>query len=439
MVSAANNTIAALSSGALPAGIAVLRVSGPATRLALEALAGGVPEPRRASLRTIRNGKGEEIDRGLVLFFAGPHSVSGEDLAEFHLHGGRAVVAAALEALTALPGIRLAEAGEFTRRAFLNGRIDLTEAEGLADLLAAETESQRRQALAQAGGALRALYEGWANRLLRARALLEASFDFSDEGDVSENVAGPVADLVGKLIAEMAAHLDGARGGEILRHGFRVAIVGAPNAGKSTLLNALADRDAAIVTDIPGTTRDVIEVVLDLRGVPVRLFDTAGLRDTEDTVERIGISRAREAMNSADLVLALEAPDAPLPTELIEAEDARPILRLRTKSDASPASPDAFALSARTGQGMEELVNRIAALASDAAPDPGRLVPARTRHREAVAAALAILTEFQAGDRPAEIGSEFLRLAGDELGRLTGRTGVEDLLGVVFSEFCIGK
>ncbi|GGE06866.1 tRNA modification GTPase MnmE [Aureimonas endophytica] len=442
MASPARDTIAALSSGALPAGIAVVRLSGPDAGAALVALAGTLPEPRRASLRTLRDATGGPIDRGLVLFFPGPRSATGEDLAEFHLHGGRAVVAALLDALTRRPGIRLAEAGEFTRRAFANGLIDLTEAEGLADLLAAETEAQRRQALVQASGRLRALYEDWAGRLLRARALLEASFDFSDEGDVGEDVAAPVARLVEGLVAEMAAHLGGAGGGEIVRRGLRVALAGAPNAGKSTLLNALADREAAIVTDRPGTTRDVIEVGLDLGGFPVRLFDTAGLRETEDPVERIGIARAMQTIAEADLVLALSAPDAPLPPAALRGVEA-PILQLATMADRGPGEgappPDALCLSARTGEGMEDLVRRIAERAAAAMPDPERLVPARSRQRATVAAALETLDAFMVSAAPPEVGSELLRLAGNELSRLTGRTDVEDLLDLVFSEFCIGK
>ncbi|KAB0679420.1 tRNA uridine-5-carboxymethylaminomethyl(34) synthesis GTPase MnmE [Aureimonas leprariae] len=436
------DTIAALSSGSLPSGVAVVRVSGTLARKALSRIAGSVPEARRASLRLLRDGEGTPLDRGLALFFEAPGTATGEDIAEFHLHGGRAVVAGVLEALTAISGIRLAEAGEFTRRAFENGTIDLTEAEGLADLLAAETAAQRAHALANAGGDLRALYEGWAARLVRARALLEASFDFADEGDVAADVAAPVRRIAAGLAEEMREHLAGARRGEILREGFRVAIVGAPNAGKSTLLNALAQREAAIVTDVPGTTRDVIEVMLDLGGFAVRLSDTAGLRETADPVERIGVERAKGAMAAADLVLELESPDALLPAELRDAARDVPRLRIRTKADVESGqetTPANISVSARTGEGMAALADRIATEAARAVPDPAALVPARARHREAVAAALRQLDEFAASAAPAEIGAELLRLAGDKLGRLTGRTDVEDLLDVIFSEFCIGK
>ncbi|WP_427025068.1 tRNA uridine-5-carboxymethylaminomethyl(34) synthesis GTPase MnmE [Aureimonas ureilytica] len=433
-----DDTILALSSGALPAGIAVVRVSGPRASAALEALAGAMPEPRRASLRRLRGSDGVEIDRALVLFFPGPDTATGEDLAEFHLHGGRAVVAALTAALLALPGFRLAEAGEFTRRAFGNGRIDLTEAEGLADLLAAETEAQRRQALAQAGGEARALYEGWMMKLSRIRALLEASFDFSDEGDVDEDVSAGTAEAVAALRAEIAAHLAGAHRAEILREGFRVAIAGAPNAGKSSLLNALAAREVAIVSSIPGTTRDVIETRLDMEGLPVLLSDTAGLRETADEIERIGVSRARERIEAADLVLHLVDPGAPEETP-VEAGDT-PVLRIATKGDLYPALPAYFdlSISARSGAGLDELTRRIAAFAREAAGDPAALLPARTRHRDLLRQCAESLDAFDAR-LPPEVGAETLRQASDRLGALTGRVGVEDLLGLIFSEFCIGK
>lgn len=472
-----SDTIAALSSGALPSGIAVVRVSGPSARTVMATIAGGMPGERRASLRRFRDASGATIDRGIAVFFPAPGSVTGEDLAEFHLHGGRAVVAAFLDAATTLPDVRLALAGEFTRRAFENGRIDLTEAEGLADLISAETEAQRRMAVAQAGGALRAVYEGWMRRLTEARAMIEASFDFADEGDVGDDVAEGVAASIASLVDQMQSHLAKADRGEILREGYRVAIVGAPNAGKSSLLNALADREVAIVTEIPGTTRDVIEATLDLGGVPVRFSDTAGIRETSDAVESIGVERARAVMNSADLILALVDPQSghgplarfsellthvkhPMMLAASEADVAeevsraqRNILTVRTKADCPEPHglaarfggewddfPFDFTISTKTGQGMAALIERIAALAAEAAGDPDEAVPMRVRHKELVADALRILEQYASEpDAPPEVAAETLRRAGHRLGALTGQVGVEDLLDVIFSEFCIGK
>ncbi len=429
-----DDTIAALSSGQLPAGIAVLRLSGPAVRAALEELAGGVPEARRAALRLFRDAAGEPIDRGLLLFFPGPASVTGEDLAEFHLHGGRAVVAAMLKALTARPGVRLAEAGEFTRRAFGNGRIDLTEAEGLADLLSAETEAQRARAFRQSAGEFRELAEGWMRRLLRARALIEAEFDFSDEGDVGESAARGVRAEVEALRADIERRLGGARRGEIGREGFRVAIAGAPNAGKSSLLNALSAREVAIVSPEAGTTRDLVEARLDLQGHAVILTDTAGLRETDGLVERIGIERARAAVREADLVLSLAEPNAAFET----LETAAPVWRLRTKADLA-ATTGEDTLSVASGRGLDALLQRIAVAAREAAGDPAEVVPTRERHRLVLAETAAILGTYDPGRQPPEVAAETLRAAADRLGALTGRTGVEDILGVIFSEFCIGK
>ncbi|MEX6506111.1 tRNA uridine-5-carboxymethylaminomethyl(34) synthesis GTPase MnmE [Jiella sp. M17.18] len=475
-----SDTIAALSSGALPSGVAVVRVSGPEARGVMEAVAGSVAPDRRASLRRLRDAAGGTIDRGIAIFFGGPETVTGEDIAEFHVHGGRAVVAALLEAVTARAGVRLAEAGEFTRRAFENGRIDLTEAEGLADLIAAETEGQRRAAVAQAGGALRAIYEGWMTRLTEIRARLEASFDFADEGDVGADIGSDARSAVGALVAAMRAHLARADQGEILRSGYKVAIVGAPNAGKSSLLNALVDREVAIVTEVPGTTRDVIEATLNIGGIPVRFSDTAGIRETADQVEAIGIERARAVMEAADLVLALVDPHSsghgPLAriTDILShvkhpmmlAADAamediakgtskgrRKILTIRTKIDRpAPKGIGAmfggewtnfrfdFSVSAKTGQGLPDLVARIGELARDAAGGVEAGIPLRTRQRELIADTVRILEGFlEAEDAPAEIGAETLRRASNRLGALTGQVGVEDLLDVIFSEFCIGK
>ncbi|MCC0031284.1 MAG: tRNA uridine-5-carboxymethylaminomethyl(34) synthesis GTPase MnmE [Brucellaceae bacterium] len=301
------DSIAALSSGALPAGIAVIRLSGPAVRQALETLAGGLPPPHRASLRALRTADGSLLDTGVVIFAPGPGSFTGEDLCEFQCHGSRAVVSAILEALRGIHGVRLAEPGEFTRRAFVNGRMDLVQAEALADLLQAETEAQRRLAVANSAGAQSRLYGGWRDVLLRQRALVEAGLDFSDEGDVPDDTVAGIIDSLTKLSQSIKVHLAGSRDGEILTGGFRVVLAGPPNAGKSSLLNALAKRDAAIVSDEPGTTRDIIDVRLDLGGYLVVVSDTAGLRDEgAGKVEQIGMGRALERIQDADLVVYLE-------------------------------------------------------------------------------------------------------------------------------------
>lgn len=311
-------TIFALSSGALPSGVAVVRLSGPGTCSALEALAGKLPEPRHATLRTLRDSRGAILDRSLVLFFPGPQSFTGEDCGELHLHGGRAVVQAVLETLSGYPDFRLAEAGEFTRRAFLNGKLDLTEAEALSDLISAETEAQRRFALANAESRHRALYDGWRKTLIHARAMIEAELDFSDEEDVPGSVAERVWEEIAELRSSLECHAAGYRTAEIIREGFRVVILGAPNAGKSSLLNMLARRDIAIVTEEPGTTRDVLEAVLDVGGVKVIVTDTAGIRENPGRVEALGIDRAIDRAREADIILLLEDCNAPVRVRLPE-------------------------------------------------------------------------------------------------------------------------
>lgn len=434
----ATDTIVALSSGSLPAGIAVLRISGPAAIALVGRHVTRVPHPRHAGLRTIRDGEGAIVDRGLVILFPGPDSVTGEDLVELHLHGGKAVVAACLEALTAHPGVRLAEAGEFTRRAFVNGRVDLTEAEGLADLLAAETEFQRKLAIAQTGGAMRKACEGWMRRLTHIRAMLEADFDFSDEDDVADDVAAGVSREIIALRTELEATLANARRGEILKDGFRVAIVGAPNAGKSSLINCLAERDVAIVSDIPGTTRDRIEVTLDLGGLAVRLIDTAGLRETADPIERLGIERAVDAARHADLVLHL-CPVGETADPFDAGPDGPPTWIVTTKADTSPDDLPGLAISVRSGAGIDRLVERVRGLASEAAGKPEGGIPTRSRHRDAIGMAVGYLRECDVETLPPEVAAELLRMASDALGRIVGKRGVEDLLDVIFSQFCIGK
>ncbi|MGZ8284964.1 MAG: tRNA uridine-5-carboxymethylaminomethyl(34) synthesis GTPase MnmE [Allosphingosinicella sp.] len=421
------DTIFALSSGSPPAALAVVRISGPRADSALEALAGRLPQPRVATLATLR-WRDERLDRAIVLRFPGPHSATGEDVAELHLHGGRAVVAAILEALAGLAGLRPAEPGEFTRRAFENGRIDLAEAEGLADLLSAETQSQRRAALAMAGGALSRQVEAWRQRLLILAASLEAALDFSDEGEVGEAWPPEYAGDVDVLAGEMAAML--ARPpAERLRDGLRVVIAGPPNAGKSSILNVLTGREAAITSASPGTTRDLIEAPTAIAGLPFLLIDTAGLRESEDEVEAIGVERGRASLASADLVLWLGEPgDAP--------ERDRTIL-VQSKCDLPGASRQAdVRVSALTGEGVSDLMAALAERARTLLPGEGE-VAANARQREAIGKAFGHLREAEAPDML--IAAEALRQARVDLDRVTGRAGVEDMLDMLFGRFCIGK
>lgn len=436
-MSGADDTIFAPASGAGRAAITVLRLSGPGTAGVLRALAGAVPQPRVASLRRLRAADGAVLDRALVLWFPGPASYTGEDAAELHLHGGRAVLRAVAAALAAL-GCRPAEPGEFTRRALLNGRLDLTEAEGIADLIAAETEAQRIQALRQAEGGLSRRLAGWSERIAALLAWQEAAIEFAEDGvptDLDERVrAGAAA-----LRAEMAAGLaEGERAGR-LREGVAVAILGAPNAGKSSLLNALAGREAAIVSARAGTTRDVVEVSLDLGGVPVLLADTAGLRETADEIEAEGVRRALERAEAADLRLAVFAADAPPDAATLALVGKPGTVVVVNKVDvAPPLLPDAVAVSARTGDGLEALRARLAEEVAARAGLTEAAALSRPRHRAALADAIAALAEAEAAPLP-EIAAEGLRAAVSAIGRITGRVGVEEILDRVFSEFCIGK
>lgn len=443
-MSAGSDTIYALSSGRLPAAIAVVRISGPRARFTLETLMGKVPEPRRGAHAIVRDpASGAVIDDALALWFPGPKSETGEDVAELQLHGGRAVVAAVFRVLGSLPGFRPASAGEFTRRALLNGKLDLAAVEGLGDLIAAETEAQRRQALAQYRGGLSARVEAWREKLVAALATLEASIDFVDEGDVPEDLLTPAVTLAAELATEIKAALADAERGERLREGFVVAIAGEPNVGKSTLLNRLAQREVAIVTDIPGTTRDPIEVALDLGGVPVILVDTAGLRATSDPVEAEGVRRALARARDADLVLWLvEANNSPP----VEPPSARRVVRVRTKSDRIDseaqrlleASGD-LAVSAQTGAGMDRLIAILTREAKVLGGEPAIVTHARQRHAldEAVKRLQAGIDSAARGRE--EIVAEEFRLAARALGRVTGRVDIEDVLDQVFRNFCIGK
>jgi tRNA modification GTPase len=425
---AAPDTIYALSSGQPPAAIAVIRVSGPAARRTVETLTARPAQPRRPQLRELRF-DGELLDRALVLFFDGPATATGEDLAEFHLHGGRAVVASLLQALTHLPGLRAAEPGEFTRRAFANGRIDLAEAEGLADLLSAETEAQRRASLQLAGGALSRQVADWTGRLLALAAAVEAQLDFSDEGDVDVGLPPAWEEERRQLISDLERVL--ARPpAERLRDGVRVIIAGPPNSGKSTLLNALAGREAAIVSDIAGTTRDLVEAPVAIAGMPFLLIDSAGLRDTDDAIERIGVGRAREALHVADIILWLGDPDDP--------PRRSNILMVQAKADLldRQTSPG-LAVSAFTGLGIDLLTQRLLAEARILLPVEGELA-VNERQRAALRAASNHLSSSGATEDLLIVAEE-LRHARAALDRITGRAGVEDMLDALFGRFCIGK
>ncbi len=386
-------------------------------------------------LASLRKRDGSLIDRGFVVFFPGPASFTGEDVGEFHLHGGRAVVAAMLDHLASFDDVHQAEPGEFTRRAFVNGKLDLTAAEGLADLVDAETEFQRQLALENAGGRQRALYENWRARLLEARAFVEADLDFDDEADVPGSVADRVWPLTQALRDEIARHLAGLRDGEIVRDGFKVVLAGPPNAGKSSLLNRLAGRDVAIVTPEAGTTRDVLEVVLDLGGARVRIFDTAGLRDAEGLVESIGIERARSVAREADLVVVL----AEIGSELPVLEEGIEHLGVASKADLRPDHAHPFRLSVESGEGVDRLLREIATKAGARATAAlNTVVPTRRRHAERLTEVIDGLDDALAAGA-IELQAEGLRRAGAALGMLTGAIGTEEVLGAIFSRFCIGK
>jgi tRNA modification GTPase len=430
MIGAMMDTIFAVSSGQPPAAIAVLRISGPLAFETVRALAGDVPAPRRAVLRALRDADGELLDRALVLCFPASGSVTGEDLAELHLHGGRAVVRAVEGVLAARTGLRRADPGEFTRRALLHGRIDLSEAEGLGDLLSAETEAQRRTALRSAEGALRREVEGWTTRALGLAAQVEALLDHDDEGDVgSEAELTPAIARDAKALADEIGAMAAQPSVERLRDGLRVVLAGPPNAGKSTLLNALADREVAITSDIAGTTRDRIEAPVVREGIAWLLTDTAGLRSTEDSVEAIGVARAEAAMAEADILLWLG--DVPPPSHPHH-------IWLYPRADQRPSAADGrLPISARTGEGIVELWQLLAERAADLLP-PIDGVALNQRQSDLLTATAANLAEAgRASDLL--IVAEHLRSALRALDAITGRAGVEAMLDALFSRFCIGK
>jgi tRNA modification GTPase len=438
-------TIYALSSGAGRAGVAVVRVSGPLAGDVLVKLSGDVlPAPRRAQLSSLRSPRtGLILDEGLTIWFPGPRSFTGEDIAEFHIHGGLAVVASVLRAISECKGTRLAEPGEFSKRAFLNNKLDLTEAEGLADLIDAETEAQRRQARSQASGVLGELYDSWRERLMRRLAYVEAAIDFPDE-ELPESILLDAQSDILILEQEIAQHLDDGKLGERLRSGIEVAILGPPNAGKSSLLNVLAGRDAAIVSETAGTTRDVIEVRMDLGGFPVVLSDTAGLRIMEDGVEAEGIRRARERGRSADIrVVVLDGSN---PTrendQLYEAADSFTIFNKIdvVEHDNSVLGGDLglFPMSVRTGEGVGVFIAALSKIVRNRYGGGDAPVITRARHRESAAECLEALQRARLAPLP-ELVAEDLRFAMRALARITGTFDVEDLLDIVFRDFCIGK
>jgi tRNA modification GTPase len=427
------DTIVALSSGAPPAGVAVIRISGSQTSAVLEQLSIALPEPRRLTLVALHLGN-RLIDTGLVAWMPRPHSFTGEDTAELQVHGSPAVVRTLLRSIAALPGVRLAEAGEFTRRAFLNGRLDLTEVEGLGDLIEAETETQRQQAVARLAGGLSDKVAIWRETLLDARAEIEARLDFSDEGDVSAELPASVTAAIESLSIELREAIGSVGRGRIVREGLRVALAGPPNVGKSSLLNALAKSDLAIVSDEPGTTRDVREVALDLGGRLVILVDMAGLRPTESRAEAEGVRRAEAEIARADLVLWLVAPDV----EPLDPPVQQPLWTVGTKSDLAPVRAQ-YVLSVQAGTGLAELLAALESFAETAAGAGAPALASRERDLLALQSAQQALDRFISDGATDEIAAEHLRQASLALERLLGRIDTEQVLDRLFASFCIGK
>ena len=440
MLNEVGETIYALSTPAGRGGVAVIRTSGPGARACLPGLGvTSVPKPRVATRAALRRAvDGAPIDDALLLYFAAPHSFTGEDVVELHLHGGMAIIQAVQDVLAGCPGYRLANPGEFTRRAFENGKIDLVEAEGLVDLIEAETEAQRVQALRQLKGSLSDLYTGWQKRLADQLALVELGLDFSDEGDVDDEDTMFDRDSMESILAEMRAHLDDGRRGEIVRNGVRVAILGAPNVGKSSLLNALTGRDAAIVSDIPGTTRDRVDVHLNLGGQSVILTDTAGLRESDDVIEREGMRRSLTAAAEADIVLVMGECGSADPLPIVDTGTGAPMVVWNKVDLAAGAAREGILISAKTGQGMAALEQALTERIRGFALQGEAPVLTRARHREAVTTASERLREALAEHDPVLL-AEHLRSGINALGRIVGKVDVEDLLDRIFRDFCIGK
>lgn len=448
-----DQTIFALSSGRAPSAIAVVRVSGSQAGQVLITLAGKLPAPRQASRRLLRDGAGQPIDDAVVLWFPGPASATGEDVAEFHVHGGRAVLATLLAAISVIRNTRAAEPGEFTRRAFENGKLDLTEAEGLDDLIHADTDRQRRQALRQLQGLLGDRARDWRERIIEASALIEAGIDFSDEGDVPAELMAPAVAAIKALHGEIANVLAAQGHSERLRDGLVVAIAGEPNVGKSTLMNQLARREVAIVSPHAGTTRDVIEVQLDLDGYPVTIIDTAGIRETDDPVEQEGVRRARARAEDADLVLWLVESRQAVDSETMRplrnsgkdaGQSGGPVWIVRNKIDlggtGDAAARGQFAISARDGVGIPELIQALVKFAAEFFGASEGAIVTRARQRELLSRASdSLRRSLELVEEGEELAAEELRAAAYALGRLLGRVDVEDVLGAIFQKFCIGK
>jgi len=436
-------TICALASGPPPSAIAIIRISGALVpEICAQLLENGLPEPKKARLDLVKDLSGDVIDEGLVLYMAGPRSYTGEDSLELYLHGGQAVIEHVLTTLTAMENVRLAEPGEFTRRAFENGKLDLTEAEGVADVIEAETRAQKSQALRQLGGALSETYRGWQTALTEILALLEVSIDFPDEGDAPQTVDAPSLKRIHTLRTEIESALGDNGIGERIRDGFRIAIIGAPNAGKSTLLNRLAGRDAAIVTDIPGTTRDVIEVRRVMGGAVIWFADTAGLRETDDVIEAEGVRRAEAVAAEADLrIYLVDAEDRTTPPPS-KAHPSDLIVLNKVDKTGHLSGQFDLSMSAKTGEYVEALEARITDWVQSAMAKHEAPVITRARHRAGLTASLTYLQSacerIETGEG-AELAAEDVRLAARALSSLVGEVGVEDVLGAVFSEFCIGK
>lgn len=434
------DTIYALASGRGRAGVAVIRLSGPDCRSIVQQLSGHAFDiPRRLeNVRLVSRETSELLDQALAVYFQAPASFTGEDVVELHVHGGPAVIQAVLAELSTFAETRSAEAGEFTRRAYLNGKMDLTAAEGLADLVDAETEAQRKQAQNQASGAVAAIYDGWRERLIKLMAYFEATIDFSEE-EIPDDLLERVAQQVDGLKQDIKAVLSDHRRGERLREGVSVAIVGPPNAGKSSLLNALVQREAAIVSDIAGTTRDVLEVHMDLNGYPVLFADTAGLRETSDVIEQEGVRRALQRFEHADLTVFIHPADETVDDHAAALREKSDLV-VYNKVDLAVGAVDkgVYPLSIKTGKGLTDVLAAIAAQVATLFDSTEPALITRSRHREALHECFDALQRFDV-DRSIELAAEDLRLAARSLGRITGRVDVEDLLDVVFRDFCIGK